>query len=302
MRPDNTWLNEHFSIILFNNGGKKYKRCIEPMSGSASWSLAAMELGLADEYIINDSDKVLINTLQLIRNKPELIKKEYTLLIQQYNDSPSKKKFFKHTINDYNQATEQEKKSLILPFITNHSWGGILFHDADNNIIYRDGPLFEGKKEDRYLEESNLSLDMFIEEVDRVSKLLNASQVVFKSGDFLPVLSDMQVGDFIALNPPYPENERSLTDKKGMYIELYSPQKLHENLISVVKKMEDLSIHYYMTYGFYNPQLSQFVLIDNANKPRNYFRELGYKKCAFGIGGGVQITVSSLLTCYNFSN
>jgi hypothetical protein len=89
---------------------------------------------------------------------------------------------------------------------------------------------------------------------------------------------------FIALNPPYPENERSATDKTGMYIELYSPEKLHENVVGIVKKMEDQGIHYYMTYGFYNPQFSQFVLVDNANKPRNYFRVLGYKNCAFGIG------------------
>lgn len=164
MRPDNTWLNEHFSIILFNNSGKKYKRCIEPLSGSASWSLAAMEVGLADEYIINDSDKILINTLRLIRNKSELIKKEYASLIHQYNDSLSKKKFFLDTIDNYNQTSDQEKKSLILPFIINHSWGGILFHDSDNNIIYRDAPLFEGKNADRYLEEANLSFNMFVEE------------------------------------------------------------------------------------------------------------------------------------------
>lgn len=284
MCPDNTWLNEHFSIILFNNDGKKYRRCIEPLSGSASWSLAAMEVGLADEYIINDSDKILVNTLQLIRSNPDLIKNKYASLIQRYNDSPSKKEFFLDAIDNYNQTFDQEKKSLILPFIINHSWGGILFHDAGDNIIYHEGPLLEGKNADRYLEEANLSLDMFIEETDRISKLLNANHVTFKSGDFLAVISDMQPGDFIALNPPYPENERSLTDKTGMYIELYSPETLHENIIRVVKEMEDQGIHYYMTYGFYNPQLKQFVLVDQANKPRNYFRVLGYKNCAFGIG------------------
>jgi hypothetical protein len=29
--------------------------------------------------------------------------------------------------------------------------------------------------------------------------------------------------------------------------------------------------------------MSKFVLLDHANKPRNYFRVLGYKNCAFGI-------------------
>lgn len=74
---------------------------------------------------------------------------------------------------------------------------------------------------------------MFIEEVDRISKLLNANHVIFKSGDFLSVITDIQPGDFIALDPPYPENERSLTDKIRMYVELYSPKKLHENVINV---------------------------------------------------------------------
>ena len=37
--------------------------------------------------------------------------------------------------------------------------------------------------------------------------------------------------------------------------------------------MDDQGIHYYMTYGFYNPQLRQFVLVDDANKPRHYFIE-----------------------------
>ncbi|HHF0527082.1 TPA: hypothetical protein ACTUT5_003901 [Legionella anisa] len=43
-------------------------------------------------------------------------------------------------------------------------------------------------------------------------------------------------------------------------------------------------IHYYMTYGFYNPALSQYVLRDAAQQPKNYFRVLGYEHCAFGIG------------------
>lgn len=82
MVPDNTWLKELFSLIQFNTKGKKYKRCIEPFAGSASWSLAAMEIGFADEYVINDSDAILIATLQYIQNSPALIKEEYASLIQ----------------------------------------------------------------------------------------------------------------------------------------------------------------------------------------------------------------------------
>jgi site-specific DNA-adenine methylase len=284
MHPDNSWLNELFTIIQANTNGKKYKRCLEPLSGSASWSLAAMELELAEEYIINDSDRILINTLQLIRDKPDLVKKEYAIQLQGYNSSKSKKNYFVNAIKNYNETHKDEKKSLLLPFIINHSWGGILLHDGDHKIIYRDGPLSEGKKADRYLKEANLTIEMFNEEVDRASMLLNANKVTFTSGDFCNAITDIQPGDFIALNPPYPENERSLENKTGMYIELYTPELLFENIKNLVNKMEANGIDYYMTFGFYNPQFSQFVLVDNIHQPRNYLRQLGYDQCAFGIG------------------
>lgn len=283
MHPDNSWLNEHFSIIQFNNG-KKYKRCIEPFSGCASWSLAAMEIGLAEQYIINDSDKILICTLQLIKDNPELVKKHYALLELPFEKTSEKKSYFLRALDTYNQATHNEEKALLLPFIINHSWSGILFHNHKGNILYRKGPLFEGKSGERFLEKANLSVEEFNAEIDRVSELFNANDVEFTSGDFLKALADMRPGDFIALNPPYPENERSLTEKTGMYTELYSPEKLHENLLKTIEQMEKQGIHYYMTYGFYNPALSQYVLRDTTQQPKNYFKVLGYEHCAFGIG------------------
>ncbi|HAT1863887.1 TPA: DNA adenine methylase [Legionella pneumophila] len=284
MSPDTSWLNEHFSVLLANNKGQKYKKAIEPFAGSASWSMAAMEVGLAEKYIINDSNKILIHTLQLIRDNPALIKASYAALIEKYNVSISKKDFFLEVIENYNQTTEHEEKSLILPFIINHSWGGILFYDKELNIIYREGELFEGKNANRFLEHANLSLEMFLSEIDRVSNLLNANQVSFRSGDFMEVISSAAPGDFVALNPPYPENEHSTFKKAGMYIELYSPEKLHQNLVHIIQHFESQGIHYYMTYGFYNPKFKNYVLTNENQQPINYFRVLGYEHCAFGIG------------------
>ncbi|WBV72332.1 hypothetical protein PGH42_04995 [Legionella pneumophila] len=152
------------------------------------------------------------------------------------------------------------------------------------NIIYREGELFEGKKADRFLEKANLSLEMFLSEIDRISLLLNANRVTFKSGDFMEVISIAAPGDFVALNPPYPENEHSTLEKAGMYIELYSPEKMHQNLVQIIDHLEYQSIHYYMTYGFYNPKFRNYVLTNENQQPINYFRVLGYEDCAFGIG------------------
>ena len=279
MHPDNSWLNEQFSVIQFNHR-EKYKRCIEPFAGCASWSIAAMEIGFAERYVINDSDKVLIGTLKLIKDDSERIKKHYSLLESSFEKASFKKSHFLKILDTYNCATDMQERALLLPFIINHSWSGILFHNSNGDILYREDPV--GCQ--RFLEKANLSIEEFNIEVDRVSWLFNENDVEFKSGDFLNVLTDMQSTDFIALNPPYPENERSVVNKTGMYTELYSPEKLHKNLQQLIENMEVQGIHYYLTYGFYNPSLSQFVFRDALMQPKNYFRELGFENCAFGIG------------------
>lgn len=277
MYPDDTWLNELFTLIVHNHP-TQYKRCIEPFSGSASWSLAAMEVGFAEEYIINDSNKALVNMLMLIQSDPTALKTTYHDLVEEHTRAPSKKDYYLSVLGQYNEASEEEK-ALILPFIVNHSWGGFLFHDEHQHIIYCEDTL----DQPRYLANATLSIDEFDKEIDRASILMNTNHVVFHHGDFLNVVDQIGENDFIALNPPYPENERSLQDKTGMYTELYEPGILHTHLEALIQKMEAHQVHYFMTYGFYNPNLSQFVL-SNANEPKNYFRALGSERCAFGMG------------------
>ncbi len=99
----------------------------------------------------------------------------------------------------------------------------------------------------------------------------------------MQAISDIAIGDFVALNPPYPENERSLIEKIGMYVELYSPDQLLENLVNTIRKMDKAGIEYFMTLGFYNPLFSKFVLRDNSGKRRDFFRVMGHENCAWGM-------------------
>ncbi len=279
MKVDLGWLQEIFSII--SNANHTYRKSYEPFSGSASWSLAAMECGLAEEYVINDSDSALINTHQLMRDNPGKIQEEYKKTTTLYHSSSSKKAFFLQEIENYNKA-DNFYKALLLPFIINHSWGGMLFHDSEKHIIYHEHTI-NGNSIPGYLEIATLSVNAFCKEVDRVSSLLNTHTVTFLTGDFQNALGDIQSDDIVALNPPYPENERSLVDKSGMYVELYSPKKLHEKLTKLVTDMENNGVGYFMTYGFYNPAMKDFMLHEPANKTKSYLRKIGYPECAFGI-------------------
>lgn len=275
-------LSDHFAVILKNCKFKKFKKCYEPFAGSASWSLAAMELELAEEYIINDSDQVLINTLQLIRDNPAEIKTRYTSLVNEYNNTVSKKIFFLQVINSYNQAQTLNEKSLLLPFIVNHSWGGMIFHDNKGNIIYRDVSIRGQIAAEGHLSKASLSIEDFVAEVDRATHLFKINKVVFKSGDFLDSLSDIQAGDFVAMNPPYPETMRARSQDVGMYTELYGAEILYKNIVSIMQKMESNNIEYYMTYGCHDPQFQKFIIKDESNKLKHFFRIAGGKGNIFG--------------------
>lgn len=280
MTYDPTWLNQLFSIIYT---GKKFKRCFEPFAGCASFSFAAMEREIAEEYVINDSDSALITTHRLMRNDPERIKHTYASLIEASAKAASKKDFFLSVMHDYNRCDE-EKKALLLPFIINHSWSGIVFHDDAKKCVYREAQV-NGKTLPGYFEKATLSLEDFSKEVDRISNLLKRHKVTFLQGDFLKAIATIEPGDFLALNPPYPENARARVKDVGMYVELQPPEQLYQNLVKTLQNMEAKGIEYYMTYGFHDPEMKQFVIKDaSQGKPRHFLRILGFEGCAWGIG------------------
>lgn len=277
-------LNDYFAVILENCQFKKFRRLYEPFAGSASLSLTAMELSLAEEYIINDSDEALINTLQLIMDNSKEVKSRYISLVDEYYHSTSKKDFFLRIINSYNQEKSLNKKSLLLPFIVNHSWGGMIFHDNEGNIVYRDVNIRGKIVSEACLDKASLSVEDFLEEVDRVAHLFRINKVIFKSGDFLNALSDVQVGDFVAMNPPYPETMRARSQTVGMYRELYEAEVLYKNIVSIIKKMENSNVEYYLTYGYHDPQMKNFIIKDEPDKLKHFLRISGQEGSIFGIG------------------
>lgn len=283
MLVDKKLLSDLFVVILENCQFKKFKRSYEPFAGSASWSLAAMELNFAEEYIINDSDEVLINTLRLTRDNSREVKSKYISLVNEYHHSISAKDFFLQVINSYNQAKSLNEKSLLLPFIVNHSWGGMIFHDNEGNIVYRDVNIRGKIVSEGCLSKASLSIEDFSEEVDRVSHLLKINKVIFKSGDFLQALSDAQEGDFVAMNPPYPETMRAYSQGVGMYTQLYEADTLYKNIVSIIQKMENSNVEYFLTYGCHDPQLKNFIIKDEFNKLKHFFRMSGNEDGIFGI-------------------
>lgn len=279
MKVDTLWLKETFSIITENRKGKKFNRCFEPFAGSAAWSLTAMELGFSNEYYINDGNKILIDFLQLVKNDPNQLKDRYSYLVDQYNKS-DKNTFFLNVIKDYNLGDDFEK-SLLIPFIINFSWGGMVFYDVNGSIRYQEHKL-AGRLVPGYIDTPPLSLNQYFAEINRISLLLNNNTVYFQNGDFEHALANIDKDDFVILNPPYPENERSDIEKFGLYLEIHPREVLHEKLCNLIRKLESNDIDYFLSYGLYNPDLKNFLIGNILDQPRYYLRIIGSENCIFG--------------------
>lgn len=281
MKVDPSWIEQGIEIIQANLHGMKFKRCFEPFAGSAAWSLSAMRNQLAQEYIINDCNQVLIGFFINVQKNPSLVKETYQDLVEKFDQASNKDSFFKQIMERYNFSTDFQR-SLIMPFIINHSWGGMVFHDHVGRIIYRE-PVVNGKKIPGFLDKATLSLSQFFEEIDEVSILFNINKVHFRCQDFEEVLQDVRADDFVNLNPPYPENERSISEQYGLYFEIYSRETLHQNICNALKRMHSLKVTYFMSYGLYSPEMQDFLVHDSSSKVHNrYLRLIGFDDCIFG--------------------
>jgi site-specific DNA-adenine methylase len=281
MEVDLSWMHDSFTVVLANlEEDSRFDRCFEPFAGSAAWSLNAMEIGLSKEYFINDSNQALIDFFRTVQVDPTRVKEVYALLVQRYVCSCDKESEFNSIISEYNRGNDV-KKSLLISFIVNYSWGGMVFHDDKGQIVYR-RHVINGIEIPGCIENPTLSLSHYYEEIDKVSILLNANKVHFTCCDFEEIIpKDLDSKDFLILNPPYPENERHIAEKFGLYFELYPHQILHEKLCQLIATCEVNNASYFMSYGLHNPETEQFRIRDASHQTNYYLRIIGFENCIF---------------------
>ncbi len=156
------------------------------------------------------------------------------------------------------------------------------FYDKDSNIVYRQRQV-GGKSLPSCLCKPSLTNDQYCAEVDRISHLLKNNIVHLQVGNFEEAIIRAAQNDFVILNPPYPENERSTSGHVGLDFELYSKEELHKKISRLIEKLEDISVAYLMSYGLYNPNLRSYVIESSYDWHNRYFRLIGSKKCVFGV-------------------
>ncbi len=280
MYPDFTWMKDSFAIIEKNRGTRPFNRCFEPFAGSASWSFTAMELGFSQEYFINDANETLIHFFKMARNNPNILKKEYALLSTIYSQSTEKVALYQQIIDQYNNSSDA-RKSLLLPFIINHAWGGMVFYNQKGALVYQKITI-KNQEIAGCIKKPSLTNEEFNTELDRISRLLNENIVHFSSLDFQKSLIDIGEEDFVVLNPPYPENQRSIEREIGLYVEIHSPEKLHRDLCDMIKTFELKGVTYLMSYGIYNPELSNYIIRAPDGTSTHYLRLIGKESSSFG--------------------
>lgn len=270
MMPDRLWFNK--MLALLRACDRPIKRIIEPFSGSASFCLGMMEANMANEYIINDTNTALIEYLSCLKNNPSALVDSYSRLEYELKKNEGEKHFLLELIDTYNNM-DFYNRGLMLPFIVNHLWSGLIVTDKNQNIVY-----IPPDDSDGILSNPILDSVIFEHEVKVANYQMNKYQVTLLNDDFECAILDINPNDFIMMNPPYPENMRN--EESGMYVEIHQPGVLHEKIIHAIEFFNQENSYYAMTYGFYNPEYSHYII--QSDKLQRFLYLIGGSDCAFG--------------------
>ncbi|MBH8562775.1 DNA adenine methylase [Nostoc sp. CENA67] len=161
------------------------ERLVEPFSGTAAISIAASSRGIAQNFWLNDLNKPLVELLKLIVEKPDEIADAYAnIWNQQHNNSVEH--YFQ--IRDRFNKTNDPKLFLYL-----------LARCVKGAVRYNSQGLFNQSPDKR---RKGTQPEKMRKNIEGVSQLLKG-KCQFTCLDYRKVLTEVDISDFVYLDPPY---------------------------------------------------------------------------------------------------
>lgn len=172
--------------------GAKYQRWVEPFLGGGSVALEAMRRGLAQEYVLGDSLRPIVNTWQQIQRDPAWLLAE----LRQFAACPFNVQ--KTIFMDQRNGPEAKFESLCarrFMILQACSFNGLWRESAKSGYNVPFG--LETKKRKRSAPHLNF------EALAEAAKLLSANQVRMLCADFAETIAQASEGDLVYADPPY---------------------------------------------------------------------------------------------------
>jgi amino acid adenylation domain-containing protein len=226
--------------------GKQYDCCYDFFSGSGSMSFWAIENDLAKRYVINDVFAPLAAFWQEVKESPEELIKEYSLLLEQYEKADNKIVYFSALQGNFNQNAFKTKSqyAAAFAFLINHAEHGVPLLTSRNGKQLLECQLTQ--------EPGRLKIDgEFAESVKSIHDLFKDKNIEFKSDSFCEIKMDaISSDDFIILDPPYPDMDDA-EEKPEQHIYPRSEPKatLQQNLNKCLSVLDDKGTTFFMFYG-----------------------------------------------------
>ena len=201
-----------------------FGRLIEPFAGSAAITIACASESKADEYIINDLNKPLIELLKLVIEKPEYTAKKYRKIwTGQEKDS----------IEHYYQI--REKFNLMKDPIC---FLYLLARCVKGSVRYNNEGLFNQSPDKRRKGTSPSQMEKNIYDI---SSLLKEKKIDFFSLDYKDIFLMALPGDVIYMDPPY-QGVCGESDSR------YFSGIEHDEFVEELEKLVKRSISFIVSY------------------------------------------------------
>jgi len=201
-----------------------FGRLIEPFAGSAAITIACASESKADEYIINDLNKPLIELLKLVIEKPEYTAKKYReIWTEQEKDS----------IEHYYQI--REKFNLMKDPIC---FLYLLARCVKGSVRYNNEGLFNQSPDKRRKGTSPSQMEKNIYDI---SSLLKEKKIDFFSLDYKDIFLMALPGDVIYMDPPY-QGVCGESDSR------YFSGIEHDEFVEELEKLVKRSISFIVSY------------------------------------------------------
>jgi len=200
-----------------------FSRLIEPFAGSAAITIACASKNKAQNFLINDLNKPLIELLKLVVEEPEYVIKKYRNIWsnQQYD-----------SIEHYYQIREKfnnTKDPVCFLYL--------LARCVKGSVRYNTEGLFNQSPDKRRKGTSPSQMEKNILDISSLLK----GKLTYCSLDYKEILSIASPGDIIYMDPPY---QGVCGEKDSRYFSGIE----HEEFIEEIKKLINRNISFLLSY------------------------------------------------------
>ena len=228
--------------------GTPYETCFDLFAGSASFSAAAMQSSLAENYVINDSFLPIMDFHKAIRQRPDCVSDGYRGTLDELSKSGAN--YYETALVEFNtEATSPLRKANLLSMLLNCSNAGLPTFNAQRQFAPQlMDELSTLKEETAYssLPEEVMSYELFKERARNLSQLFKSHQTTFDDKNFTSYNTDNVITDkdIVILDAPYPD-----PFSKKIYDRPLAVDSFHIELQRFVNKLIEKEIPFILFYG-----------------------------------------------------